>query len=301
MRVYILYSDIFPVMAIPMLLILFLATQTKLSDASCNKDSVSVPGLTVGSRIRFMYTGHDFDRVTLSVEDSIGMSLHLSMRHNFKCQGNAPKVIFNTKNNGNFVNSVHVDAPELRSGLWWTVTAQITGWLIEQEDVGFSHTYNYYFQPSGLTGITLNPVNACGVDDTEFDGEIQFEQLLPQFSKLTIQASCISSLDESMISFGRILPTSSAHAMAQILQSEDRLYVRNVKTDHEFFRPYPGPVTEDTTLTVVLQPFFEGNMFQIKATFGAGKKVKVVVGFVGIGWFVRIVRFSNIQMIKIDK
>ena len=183
-------SQLFPVMAIPMLLMLFLASLATLSDASCVKDSVSVPGLSVGSRIRFMYTGHDFDRVTLSVVDSIGKSLHLSMRHNFKCKGKAPDILFNTKTNGMFGKSVRdfVDAPELRSGLWWTVTAQETGWLIEQEDIGFSHTYEYHpsHQLSDISGIMqLNHVEWMILSLME---KFKLNNYCPSFQKLLFKS-----------------------------------------------------------------------------------------------------------------
>ena len=59
-----------------------------------------------------------------------------------------------------------------------------------------------------------------------------------------------------------------------------------------------GPVTEDTIVTAVLEDI-TGGVYELSATIG-DKTAKIFLGDAGIGCLVKIVRFSNIQMIEME-
>ncbi len=169
------------------LFLAILASQPTLNVASsCSPKRLSVPRFEVGWALVFLYTGNGLSRVTLSIEDSIGKSLDMQLRHNEGCTGNPPQLLLNTETNGR-VDTEIVEFPKLRSSLWWTVTAQETGWLIEQLDTRFSRTFNYHpsHQLSDVSTIEIRDEEGCEVD-TGFNVLLKFreEVRMVEYSKV---------------------------------------------------------------------------------------------------------------------
>ena len=176
---------------------LLLNTSTRASYIISSKPLILVPGLLVGSRISFTYTGTEFSRVILSVDDSIGKILQLALRINEGCKGNPPIVLMNTYTNGKFdKNTVTNELPWLKERNTWYVTAEEDGFLIEGEgknDEQYSYKFPYTspHKLSDIRKIKMYATKGCGVGgETNFISYIQLSQKLPKgFTKVLFEGA----------------------------------------------------------------------------------------------------------------
>ena len=305
-----------PVMAIPTLLMLFLAslaTQPALNaEASyCNRKRMSVPGgITVGTQMEFWYNGNDLGVVTLSIKDSIGESLHVEIRHNEKCQGNQPQILMTTKTNGLLDEGQVWDvSPGLVGNLFWTVTAQETGFLLKQEalEIYFTLKYHPSHQLSDVSLLQVSADKGCGVKYTAFEGEIvKFKQpILPDVSKITVQVSCLSvPLKDGRVArmgFGyRPKPfyqvsLRMVYGQYRLLYNSYEYGYRNVQRTLKIPKVY-----DFTSFTAVLERI-EGGRWELTFTIGY-KTLKIDIEFPDDKFFnfAQISGFSNIQKIEYE-
>ena len=219
----------------------------------------------------------------------------MELRHNEGCKGKPPQLLFNTKTNGRFDSGREiVDVAELPARAEWTVTAQETGWLIEQKEVGISHTFNYHpsHQLSDISVVRLYAAReGCGVDDTGFMGEVSIEQKVPEFSKITVQAGCSNRLYSTGIVFSidNVYSGVSLYDTTVIYFGPGGVFGNFILDD---------PVTEDTTVTAVLE-HIEGDQYQFSGIVG-DKTFNTLLTQTGKDGWVKFHYFSDIQKIEIE-
>ncbi len=217
----------------------------------------------------------------------------MELRHNERCKGKPPQLLFTTKTKGRWDRGQFGDVAELPIRAEWTVTAQETGWLIEQKEFGISHTFNYRrsHQLSDIYRVRLYAHKGCGVDDTGFTGEVSIAQKVPEFSKITVQAGCSNQLYSTGIFFSidNVHSGVSLYGTTVIYFGPGGVYGKFVLDD---------PVTEDTTVTAVLE-HIEGDQYQFSGIVG-DKTFNALLTQTGKDGWVKFHYFSDIQKIEIE-
>ncbi len=216
------------------------------------------------------------------------------------------QLLLNTETNGRVDTSGTeiVEFPKLRSSLWWTVTAQETGWLIEQLDTRFSRTFNYHpsHQLSDVSTIEIHDEEGCGVD-TGFNVLLKFreEVRMVEYSKVTAQASCFSSggINEQNSIFFHIGNGDSVGIIVNNEKNILELYRYGRRQIESTSTVLTDPVTEDTNVTVVLE-HIDGVRYQASGTVGDDTVNYLVTGTVTGNLIMLITNFSNIQKIEIE-
>ena len=144
----------------------------------------------MGSIIHFFFFGTDLARVTLSVEDDIGKSLHFEMRLNEGCKGDPPQLLFNTKENGVFGKGEAVDIELAYPYISFDVSLKQDGYLIETYD--FSHTFAYRppHQLSEIRKVKLYTDQGCSENAHFLASSLSLKhKFTNSFSKIEIQGT----------------------------------------------------------------------------------------------------------------
>ena len=230
--------------------------------------TLSVPGLQVGTNIFFFYEGKDLARVTLSIEDNIGKSLHFELRHNEGCKGDPPQLLFNTKENGVYGTPRDlVDVTEIRNGAtnFWIITAEENGYLIEQPSSSISHTFAYRspHQLSDISKVKLYANQGCG-ESKNFEGWLLAGYEFSSFSKFEIQGN-------------RLLEYNGRSSLAYFDLSDYHYFMidktltgltSTVRGDSGWLNNFcavdsPTPLTEKTIYGIILEYSAEENEYSL--------------------------------------
>ena len=222
-------------------------------------ETLNVPGLQVGSEIFFMYFGTDLARVTLSIEDDIGESLHFELRHNEGCKGDPPQLLFNSFTEENGVHGTPrdlVDVTEIRTGLIniWTITAEEEGYLIEQMGSSkFSHTFAYRppHQLSDIRKVKLYADQGCG-ESKNFEGLMVLAHEFSSFSKIEIQGNrLLEFFGHSLAYFD--LPGHHNFQIDTTFTGLTSTVKGNRRVEHFCTVDSPTPLSEKTIYGIILE------------------------------------------------
>ncbi len=203
----------------------------------------NVPGLVPGAYFKVLVRNlsANLKRITLSVEDLNGKSLHIELRYNNTCKiTDSPTILFNSKTEGKFDRAIIEQAPFLWDSHYnvWNLTAEETQYkFVDIKSNNLSTTFPY------RPGHPLSDIKAikvygagCGPDNFDYDILAKFVYPVPsKFKTITIKNRALDftfSTTKNRIT----IQFDSGFLFSYAVYDDDNIMYHNYKSDSKLLR-----------------------------------------------------------------